>query len=492
MMVKNMIKNKRAIIYGATLILVGLIIGLGISTNFNLLSNGHTQEANISKEAVDILSRTGQAMAEVAAAVKPAVVNISSTKTIKKRGMQSPFFDDPFFRRFFGNEFQFERPREHKESGLGSGVIVDKDGHILTNNHVIKDADEIKVKLSDKREFKGKIIGSDPKTDLAVIKIDSNHLPVLKLGDSDKLKVGETVIAVGNPFGLNQTVTSGIVSATGRANVGIADYEDFIQTDAPINPGNSGGALVNVRGELVGINTAIFSTSGGYQGIGFAIPSNMAKAVMDNLINKGKVVRGWLGVSIQPVTPDLAKQFEIKDDKGALVADVVEEGPAEKAGIQRGDVVVEFDGKEVNDPSSLRNSVAGTPPGKKVTVKIMRDGKMQTVDVAIAELPADLQKLRGGFDNLLKGVAVQGLTPELKKNLDVPKRITGVVVTDIDEGSPAAGLLLTNDVIIEVNRKRIGSSKDYEAVVSKIKSGQDVLLLVFRNGSTTYLSLSTR
>jgi len=488
-----MTRTKRNLIYGASLILVGLIIGLGISSNFNLLSNGFTQETSISKETIDILSKTGQAMAEVAAAVKPAVVNISSTKTIKISGMQSPFFDDPFFRRFFGDEFSpFQRPREHKQSGLGSGVIVDKDGYILTNNHVIRDADEIKVKLSDKREFKGKVIGTDPKTDLAVIKIDSNHLPVLKLGDSDKLKVGETVIAIGNPFGLSQTVTSGIVSATGRANVGIADYEDFIQTDAPINPGNSGGALVNVRGELVGINTAIFSTSGGYQGIGFAIPSSMAKIVMDNLIKKGKVVRGWLGVSIQPVTPDIAKQFGIKDVKGALVGDIVEEGPAEKAGIQRGDVIIEFDGKEVTDPSSLRNSVAGTPPGKKVTIMIMRDGKMQKVDITIAELPSEMQKLHGEFDNLLKGVFVQGITPELKKNLDIPKKITGVVITDIEDGSPAEGLLMQNDVIIEVNRKRINSTKEYKSIASKIKPNQNILLLIYRNGSTIYITLSAR
>ncbi len=488
-----MIEKKRRLIYGATLILVGLIIGLGVATNFDLMPNGHTQEPKISQSAIDILSKTGEAMAEVAAAVKPAVVNISSTKTVKISGMQSPFFDDPFFRRFFGDDLgQLRRPREHKESGLGSGVIVDKDGYILTNNHVIRDADEIKVKLSDKREFKGKVIGTDSKTDLAVIKIDSNHLPVLKLGDSDRLRVGETVIAVGNPFGLSQTVTSGIVSATGRANVGIADYEDFIQTDAPINPGNSGGALVNIRGELVGINTAIFSTSGGYQGIGFAIPSSMAKAVMDNLIHKGKVVRGWLGVSIQPVTPDLAKQFDIKDDKGALVGDVVEDSPAEKAGIKNGDVIIEFDGREVNDPAGLRNSVAGTPPGKKAPIKVMRDGKVKNMDIIVAELPADQQKLQGGFDNLLKGVMVQGLTPELKKSLDVPARITGVVVTDIEEGSPAGGLLQPKDVIIEVNRKRVSSAKDYEAIVSKIKSGQDILLLVFRNGSVTYLSLSAR
>jgi serine protease Do len=481
------------LIYGTTLILIGLIIGLVISSNFNLLSNGHTEETNISKEAIEILSKTGQAMAEVTAAVKPAVVNISSTKTIKIPGMQSPFFDDPFFRHFFGNEFgQFRRPREHKQSGLGSGVIVDKDGYILTNNHVIRDAEEIKVKLSDKREFKGKVIGTDPKTDLAVIKIDSNHLPVIKLGDSEKLKVGETVIAIGNPYGLNQTVTSGIVSATGRANVGIADYEDFIQTDAAINPGNSGGALVNVRGELVGINTAIFSTSGGYQGIGFAIPSSMAKIVMDNLIKKGKVVRGWLGVSIQPVTPDIAKQFGIKDEKGALVGDVVEDGPAEKADIRRGDVIIEYEGQVVDDPSDLRNSVAGTPPGKKVTVKIMRDGKMQKMDVTIAELPGEMEKLQGGYDNLLKGVTVQGLTPELKKNLDIPKRVNGVIVTDIEDDSPAEGVLAANDVILEVNRKKTAGMKDYETVVSQIKSDQDILLLVFRNGSTIYITLSAR
>ena len=486
-----MIQRKRLFIYGTIFVLIGLIIGLGISANVNWQSKAFTQESGISQEAIDTLSKTGQAMAEVASAVKPAVVNISSTKTIKTPGFRSPFFDDPFFRRFFGDDFgHFGRPREFKQSGLGSGVIVDKDGYILTNNHVIKDADEIKIKLSDKREFQGKVIGTDSKTDLAVVKIESNHLPVLKLGDSDKLRVGETVIAVGNPFGLNQTVTSGIVSATGRANVGIADYEDFIQTDAPSNPGNSGGALVNVRGELVGINTAIFSTSGGYQGIGFVIPSNMAIVVMDNLISKGKVVRGWLGVSIQPVTRELAKQFGIEEDKGALVGDVSEDSPAEKAGIQRGDVIVEYDGKEVTDPSSLRNSVAATPPGKEVLLRILRDGKTRAIHVTIAELPAEMEKLHGKFDNPLKGVVVKGLTPEVKKNLGIPKRIHGVVVTDIEEDSPAADILMENDVILEVNRKRINTVKDYETVVSRIKSGSDILLLVFRNGSSIYITLS--
>lgn len=487
-----MTPKKRTLLIAATFTLVGLIIGLVISSNFNFHSKAYTEEP-ISKEAIDILSKTGQAMTEVASAVKPAVVNISSTQTIKTPGVPSPFFNDPFFRRFFGDEFGFlEKPREHKQVSLGSGVVVDNDGYILTNNHVIKDAEEIKVKLSDKREFKGKVIGTDQKTDLAVIRIDANHLPVIKLGDSDKLKVGETVIAIGNPYGLNQTVTSGIVSATGRANVGIADYEDFIQTDAAINPGNSGGALVNVKGELVGINTAIFSTSGGYQGIGFAIPSNMAKVVMENLIKKGKVIRGWLGVSVQPVTPELAKQFNLKEEKGALVGDVVEDSPAEKAGIQRGDVIVEYDGKEFDEPSNLRNMVANTPPNKEVTIKLMHDGKPETVKVAIAELPAEMQKLPGKFDNILKGVHVQNITPELKKSLDIPKRITGVIITDIEDGSPAEGVLMQHDIIMEINKERIDNIKDYETVGSKIKSDQSILMLIYRNGSTVYIPLSAQ
>jgi serine protease Do len=490
---KTMTFKKRPLVIATAFTIIGLIIGLGLSTNLNLHSKAYTEDLKISKEAIDILSKTGQAMAEVAAAVKPAVVNISSTRIIKTQGIPSPFFNDPFFRKFFGDEFgHLERPREHKQASLGSGVIVDKDGYILTNNHVIKDADEINVKLSDEREFKGKVIGTDPKTDIAVIKINSNHLPIINWGDSDKLKVGETVIAIGNPYGLNQTVTSGIVSATGRANVGIADYEDFIQTDAAINPGNSGGALVNVRGELIGINTAIFSTSGGYQGIGFAIPSNMAKAVMENLIKRGKVIRGWLGVTIQPVTPELAKQFNLKEEKGVLIGDVVEDSPAEKAGLQRGDVIVEYDGKEADEPAGLRNMVANTLPNKEVTIKILRDGKPKTVKVTIAELPAEMQSLPGKFDNLLKGIHVQNLTPELKRSLSIPKRITGVIITDIEDGSPAEGILMQNDVIMEINKKRLRNMKDYEAVASKIKPDHDILLLIFRDRSTIYLTLSAR
>ncbi|HTZ18782.1 MAG TPA: DegQ family serine endoprotease [Dissulfurispiraceae bacterium] len=485
--------RKKSLSFRLTLAIVGIFIGLGMWAACNIFSVAAAEEPRISPEAVEILSKTGHAMAEVVAAVKPAVVNISSTRTIKSQGMSHPFFNDPMFRRFFGEEFGgMEKPREYKQASLGSGVIVHTNGYILTNNHVVKDADEIKIKLSDKREFKGKVIGTDPKTDIAVIKIDAADLPVMKMGDSDKMMVGETVIAIGNPFGLSQTVTSGIVSATGRADVGITDYEDFIQTDAAINPGNSGGALVNVRGELIGINTAIFSTSGGYQGVGFAVPSNMANVVMESLVKNGKVVRGWLGVSIQPITPELAKQFGIKDDKGALIGDVVEEGPAEKAGLQRGDVIVEYDGKVVSDPTALRNMVAKTSPEKEVTVKVLREGKYQDLVVVIAELPVTLQKTAKEFDNLLKGVKVQDITPEMRTKLNIPNRATGVLITGIDEGSPSAGTLNQGDLIIEINRKRIGSMKDYDAVVSQIKPDEDILLVIFRNGSAVYVTLSAR
>jgi serine protease Do len=282
------------------------------------------------------------------------------------------------------------------------------------------------------------------------------------------------------------------VSAKGRANVGIADYEDFIQTDAPINPGNSGGALVNIRGELIGINTAIFSTTGGYQGIGFAIPSNMAKVVMENLIEKGKVVRGWLGVTIQRLTPELAEQFSLEDTKGVLVGDVSDGGPAETAGIQRGDVIVEYDGKKIDDVTTLRNVVAETPPGKEVPMKLVREGKKQNVNVIISEMPSDLEQLAGMFDNVLQGIHVKNITPSARENLAIPERIQGVIVTDIDADSTARGVLEKNDIIIEINKRKITSTEDYRAVATKIKSGQDVLLLLYRKGSVVYITLSGR
>ena len=328
-------------------------------------------KSQISSKSVDILTQLSDAQSEVAAVATPSVVNISTTRVIKSRE-EAPFdlFDDPFFRRFFGDQFPHPNvPKEHKEQSLGSGVIVSEDGYIVTNNHVIEKAQEIKVLLSNKKDYKAKLIGADPKTDIAVIKIDAKGLPALPWGDSNKLKVGEIVFAIGNPFGLNQTVTMGMISAVGRANVGIADYEDFIQTDAAINPGNSGGALINARGELIGINTAILSRTGGYQGIGFAVPSSMARQVMDSLVKYKKVVRGWLGVSIQEVTSDLAEEFGVKDLKGALVSGVMKGSPAEKAGIKQGDVILQFNGKIVEDTGHLRNMVSQTPVGSTVKVK---------------------------------------------------------------------------------------------------------------------------
>jgi serine protease Do len=310
------------------------------------------------------------------------------------------------------------------------------------------------------------------------------------MGNSDDLKVGQFVLAVGNPYGLNQTITMEIVSAVGRANVGIADYEDFIQTDAAINPGNSGGALVNVKGEIVGINTAIFSTTGGYQGIGFAIPSNMVKAVMNSLIEKGKVIRGWLGVSIQGITPELAEQFELEKDYGTLVADVVENSPAEKAGLMRGDVIIEFNGKPVDEPYHLRNIVASTPPGAEMEMKVIREGEIETLTVIIGDLPTEAQKTPTEFQNALKGVTVQDLTPDIYRQLNLLEKIRGVVVSEVEAGSSAENRLIRGDIILEINRKAISTIEDYEEIVSKIKPDMDILLLVFRRGSTIFVTIS--
>jgi serine protease Do len=432
-------------------------------------------------------------MAEIAEAVKPAVVNISTKRTEKLSGSPfAPFFDDPFFRRFFGDRYRHpEKPLERKTVSLGSGVIVSSNGYILTNNHVIKNAEEIKVLLSDKREFAGTVIGSDPKTDLAVIKIDARNLPSLEWGNSDKLRVGELVLAIGNPYGLNQTITMGIVSAVGRADVGIADYEDFIQTDAAINPGNSGGALVNAKAELVGINTAIFSRTGGYQGIGFAIPSNMAKVVIESLISTGKVTRGWLGVSVQSITSELAKQFNLEEEYGALVGDVVEDSPAEEAGILRGDVIIEFRGLKVEEPYNLRNTVASTPPGDVVELKVIRDGQAASLMVKIGELPSETQETPvTDYDNALKGVSVQDLTPDIYRQLNLPEKMRGVAISKIESGSPSEEKLISGDVILEINKKAITSLEDYENVVSKIKPNDIVLLLVYRKGSTVFITIS--
>ncbi|MBI5183499.1 MAG: Do family serine endopeptidase [Nitrospinae bacterium] len=335
------------------------------------------EQANLKEEITDI-RRTAQTFSVVAKAVKPAVVHISTQQTLVTQRNFNPL--EEFF-------FGTPRRREFVRQSLGSGVIVSQQGYVLTNNHVVANADKIKVTLADKKEFNAKVVGSDPKTDVAVIKIDDSDLPIAKLGDSDKLEVGDWVIAIGTPFGLAQTVTVGIISAKGRANVGIADYEDFLQTDAAINPGNSGGPLVSLDGTVIGINTAIFSQSGGYQGIGFAIPINMAKEVMYELIEKGEVVRGWLGVVIQPVTQEIAEHFKLKGIQGALIAEATERGPAYKGGLRQGDIILEYNDKEIKDPNQLRNLVAGTPVGKKVKILVFRFGSNEEFEVGIEEEP---------------------------------------------------------------------------------------------------------
>ncbi|TKS60355.1 MAG: serine protease Do [Nitrospira sp.] len=440
-----------------------------------------------------------EAFISVAKAAQPAVVNISSSRKVIAGAQQppspSPFFDDPFFRRFFGEEFRrrFQLPPERREQGLGSGVLVSPDGYIVTNNHVIAEAEEVTVLLADSRRFTAKVVATDPRTDVAVIKIDAKGLPMLPWGDSSRLQVGEMVLAVGNPFGLNQTVTMGIISAVGRAHMGIVDYEDFIQTDAAINPGNSGGALVNLKGELIGINTAIFSQSGGYMGIGFAIPSNMAKGVMQSLIKHGKVIRGWLGVGIQDLTEDLAKEFGVAEIKGALVSDVASDGPAAKAGLERGDVITSFNNVSVKDSTQLRSLVTESEPGATVTLTILRDKRTRDIKVTLGEQPKEAGQFPGKSsapgrgDHALTGVAVEPLEREDLRRLNIEG---GVAVSGVEQESPAdrAGLR-EGDVIREINRKPIRSVEDFERLVRGLSSKQGVLMLIMRGKATLFLSI---
>lgn len=462
----------------------------GVSPSPPAISAAPTKTAGIA-----LANETFIAVAKQATA---SVVNIASTRKLAARQQPfpgpSPFFDDPFFRRFFGEPFErrFPAPRERQEQGLGSGVIVSADGYIVTNNHVIEQAEEIIVLLPDKRRLKAKLIGTDPKTDVAVVKIDAANLPTLPWGDSSRLQVGEVALAVGNPFGLNQTVTMGIISAVGRANMGIVDYEDFIQTDAAINPGNSGGALVNLNGDLIGINTAIFTRTGGYMGIGFAIPSNMVRSVMTSLIKHGKVVRGWLGVSIQELTEELATQFDVAEAKGVLVSDVMEDSPAAKAKLERGDIITTYNNVAVKDPVQLRSLVADTEPGTTVTVTVVRDKKTRDVKVTIGELPKTVAKARGPDEkgrgeHALAGVAVERLAPEDLKRLKIDG---GVAVIQVERGSPAdrAGLR-QGDIIREINRKRVRTVEDFERLVDKLEPRASVLLLVHRGTASVFLSV---
>jgi serine protease Do len=502
-------KLVRAGLIPVILVTGGIIIGIVVASKMDWLPSGTAGPEPtpgpivrpvVSAPQVPMAGGSGKNFVEIAKSVKPAVVNIAATRS--GRAGDNPHgspLDDPFFRKFFGDEF-FKRDapqREPRERGQGSGVIVEANGLIITNNHVVSKADEIRVFLSDKREFKGKLIGTDTKTDIAIVKIEATGLPTVPWADSDQLEVGEYVLAVGSPFGLTQTVTMGIVSAVGRASMGIAEYEDFIQTDAAINPGNSGGALVNVRGELVGINTAIFSQSGGNMGIGFAVPSNLSRAVMDQLVRTGKVVRGWLGVAIQDLSSELATQFGISDTKGVLVSDVMEDSPAKKAGFERADVIVEYDGKPMDSPTHLRNAVAQTPIGKKVSVKLIRDKKPKTIEVTIVEQPKSLgqpgveeSRESAAATGILSDIDVRELNEELASRYGLKSTDRGVVVIRVKSGSTAEEMgVREGDLILEVNRKAVTSLKSYDQAASGLAKDQAVLLLLKRKGQAIYLTL---
>ncbi|MDT3779617.1 DegQ family serine endoprotease [Nitrospira sp. MA-1] len=437
--------------------------------------------------------------ADIAQAVTPAVVNITVRKKapVPMSGVPSDrmreFFGIPGMPEMPGMPKRRGGPPVPEAQGAGSGVIISSDGYVLTNDHVVDGANEITVTLPDKREFTGKVVGLDPQTDLAVVKVDATDLPFVPWGNSSSLRVGEYVLAVGNPFGLNSTVTMGIISALGRGGMGITQYEDFIQTDAAINPGNSGGALVNTRGELVGINTAIFSQSGGYQGVGFAVPTNLARPVYESLISTGTVVRGFLGVGIQEINADLAQSFQLDQTKGALVTNVVPGSPADEAGLQRGDVVVEFQGKPVLDPRSLQHHVIRTTVGSEVSMVVMRNGQKKSVKTVIREQDNPTQVAQASpveKEGPLAGVAVQDLDSGIAQQLGLEKNVNGVVVMDVAQGSYAARAgLVQGDVISEINRKPVRSEEDFLKAVSHLNENSSALIFIHRGKGALFLNI---
>ncbi|MCI5149139.1 MAG: DegQ family serine endoprotease [Candidatus Electrothrix sp. MAN1_4] len=456
--------------------------------------------ATTSENEIAMLDRSAKAFSSVVRKAGPAVVYIGvgkTSKTFNGRG-QLDMFNDPFFEHFFGKKFDRFRqePNPFKQHGAGSGFIISEDGLILTNNHVVDDADTIRVRLADKREFTASVVGADPQSDVALIKIDGKDLPTLPLGDSNKLEVGEWVIAIGSPFELSQSVTVGVVSAKGRSRIGINDYENFIQTDAAINPGNSGGPLLNIYGKVVGINTAIFSRSGGSMGIGFAIPINMAKSVEKQLRSNGKVTRGWLGLAIQDMNDDLAQSFGVHKAEGILVAEVTKGSPAEKAGIEPGDILLALNRDKVVDVTDLRNRIAMTAPGSKISLQIIREGRKKEIQVVIVEQPVEFsrvtqmrsqKKSSSLLDNM--GLTLQELTPKLAHQFGYMKG-QGILITQVAPNSPADSVgIQPGQLIEEVNRIRVHSLAELKKVVKKEKHATQILLRIRAGEYSKYVVL---
>jgi serine protease Do len=487
------------IIFG---IFLTLAIGASASSSSGkqqLLAAGEVRPAAVSTDSAS-KSITPTSFAPVVQKVMPSVVNIFSSRKVKTDYRQMELFnEDPLFRRFFGDQFGGRNliPRERQERSLGSGVIISPDGYIVTNNHVVDDASDIKVSLSDKREFTARVVGTDSKTDLAVLKIEQTGLPALTLAaDSSRVQVGDIVLAIGNPFGVGQTVTMGIVSATGRGGLGIEDYEDFIQTDAAINPGNSGGALVNAEGRLIGISTAILSRSGGNQGIGFAIPVNMARNVTDQIIHGGKVSRAFLGVMIQPVTPDLAKAFKLGKSEGALISDVSANSPAERAGLKAGDVVTKVDDRFVADSRALQLMIGEMAPGRNVRLTVIHDGNERIYSVTLGEQSGNRNEAGNGSKasagRALDGVSLEALTPEFARQYGIARNTNGVGVRRVDPDSAAAQAgLEPGDVILEVNRQPVSSMEQVHKYVSE-GTTDTTLLFVNHDGRTRYVVIPAR
>ncbi|MCG3119368.1 MAG: Periplasmic serine endoprotease DegP [bacterium] len=511
--------NTKRRLYLAVTVFAAFLGGLMVASNFGNVSISHGADKTDKPPAAisaaqgrALLNQFSAAFEEASLKVNTAVVPIFNEQVVEVQnpfGGNDPFqffFGDDFAQRFFGGPSpQHPNARRHNNDNaekqtvhsLGSGVIVSKDGYILTNNHVVEKADKLTVMLGDKKKYTAKIIGTDPQTDVAVIKIDADNLPAVTLGNSDEVKIGEWVIAVGNPFELLHTVTAGIISAKGRSSVGLADYEDFIQTDASINPGNSGGALADLDGNVIGINTAISSPSGGNVGIGFAIPSNMARHVMEQLIKKGKITRGYLALVPQDIDDNLAKALKLKGTEGALVGDVTPDGPADKGGVKRGDIIVAFNGDKVKNSIGLRNMVAQTAPGTSVQITLLRDGRDMQVTVILGERltsrdAREEQSEEPQPDEQTSkklGLAIQNLTPDIAQQLGYQNE-PGVVVTEVASGSPAeeAGMQ-QGDLIKEINRAAVRTTREFNRIIARLGSGDSVALLVRREQNTFYVAI---